>query len=200
MWEAADVVRHVSDPFNQLPGLTPGTPWTLRLTFDPTVAGRPVAFSDPSWDCNVYAGAAATFQLGGFTYTNSAGQIFTNSILPGSNCRSSDPSSPPGMIQFAFLSPWTQEPGAWNLAGMFFVAGYYDGVHQDGSLPTVPNIIPGGVYDGLMVTDNRAPSRQFTSSFEPRLVEQPTPVPEPATLTMFGAGLAMLVRRRLRKS
>lgn len=198
-WEAADVLLGVSDPFHQLPGLTPGTPWTLQLTFDPTVAGRPAPSSDPSWACNIYdVGATAVFQLGGFTYTNSGGRIFTNSILPGNNCRNVAPSSPPGMIQFAWSNPWTHQPGAWNLGGMFFMAGYYDGISQDGSLPARPTVVAGGPYDGLIVEDGWSVRRQFTSRFEPRLVEQPTAVPEPATLTMLGAGLALLARRRLR--
>lgn len=199
-WLASDFIDNVSDRYHQLPGLTVGTPWTLSLTFDPDVAGRPAAFSNPSFNCNIYdVGATAVFQLGAFTYTNSGGRIFTNSILPGNNCRDVAPSSPPGMIQFAWSSPWTQQPGAWNLAGMFFVAGYYDGISQDGSLPTNPTIVAGGPYDGLIVEDGWSVPRQFTSRFEPRLVEQPTAVPEPATLTMLGAGLALLARQRLRR-
>lgn len=199
-WQASSSLSGVYDPFHQLPGLTPGTPWTLQITFEPGVPPR--SLGSEGWDCNIYnVGAVAVFQLGGFTYTQSGGQVFTNSILPVDNCRRTAPSlSPPGLIQFAWLGSWTQEPGSWNLNNgpKIFMAGYYDAVHQDGSLPTVPVVGPAGSFSGIEY-EGGGQLFEFYSSFTPHLVEQPTAVPEPATLTMLGAGLALLARRRLRR-
>ena len=199
-WQASSSLSGVWDPYHQLPGLTAGTPWTLHITFEPDVPPR--ALGAEGWDCNVYnVGAVAIFQLGGFTYTQAGGQVFTNSILPVDNCRSTAPSwSPPGLIQFAWLGSWTQEPGAWNLNNgpKIFMAGYYDAVHQDGSLPTIPAFGPGGSFSGIEY-EGGGNLFGFYSSFNPHLVAAPTAVPEPATLTMFGAGLALLARRRLRR-
>lgn len=205
-WQASNVVTGLHDPFHQLSGLAVGTPWSLEITFNPDVPATPAPFASASWACNIFdVGATAVLQLGGFTYTQSGGQAYTNSIHPNGPCRNAAPSlSPPGLIQFLWLGDWTQQIGAWNLnTGMFF-AGYYDSIHQDGSLPMAPTVEPGGPFDGIEFTTlpfsfNAIP-QQFTAPFQPVAVPvHPAPVPEPATLTMFGTGLAWLARRRLRR-
>ena len=205
-WQASNVVTGLYDPFHQLSGLAVGTPWSLAITFNPDVPATPAPFASASWACNIYdVGATAVLQLGGFTYTQSGGQAYTNSIHPNGPCRNVAPSlSPAGLIQFLWQGDWTQETGAWNLnTGMFF-AGYYDAIHQDGSLATTPVVGPPGAFSGIQFTTIpffNTPPQQFVAPFVPVAVpvQQPAPVPEPATLTMFGTGLAWLARRRLRR-
>lgn len=196
-WEAADVITGIYDPFHRLPGGLLGTPWSVQITFNPDVAARPLG--QPGWGCNVYnANASLTFHLGAFTYAASGGSIYTNSVIPVDNCRSTFPSSPPGAIQFIWGGVTSTDPGAWNLSfpPQLFMLGYYDLVHQDGSLPLFPTVGPVGSFSGL---EYETSLTEIRSSFVPHLVEQPTAVPEPATLTMLGAGLALLARRRLRR-
>lgn len=197
-WEAADVITGVYDPFHRLPDGLLGTPWTAQITFNPDVAPRPLG--TPGWGCNVYnVNAALTFQLGGFTYTATGGSVYTNSVLPVDNCRSTFPSSPPGAIQFIWGGVRSTDPGAWNLSypPEIFMLGYYDLVHQDGSLPLLPTVGPPGIFAGL---EYETDLTEIRSRFVPHLVEQPTAVPEPATLTMLAAGLAVLARRRRKRS
>jgi hypothetical protein len=196
-WEAADVITGVSDPFHRLPGML-GIPWSMQITFNPNVLPRPLG--QPGWGCNVYnVNASITFQLGGFTYTGSGGSVFTNSILPLDNCLSTAPSlSRPGSIQFIWGGLTSTDPGAWNLnyPPQIVMVGYYDLVHQGGSLPTSPTVGAPGNFSGL---EYETSLTEIRARFVPRLVEQPAAVPEPATLTMLGAGLALLARRRLRR-
>ena len=176
------------------PGLSVGTPWTLTLGFDPEAPGRPGFPSIPDGSCNIYPVSSATFTLGSFTYTNSGGQIWTNSNLPGSECTGSRA----GAIQFEFVRGWTQEPGAWNLNQGLLIAQYTD-VVNDGSLPASPNPRPDTVTGQLNFYDlfGLSPFPAFQdSSFTPRLlVDNPTPVPEPGTMAMLGMGLALGARR-----
>lgn len=196
-WEAADVITGISDPFHRLPPALLGTPWTMQITFNPDVPPRPLG--QPGWGCNVYdVDASLTFQLGSFTYTASGGSVFTNAILPVDNCWSSAPSlTRAGSIQFMFGGLSSADPGAWNLnyPPQILILGYYDLAHQDGSLPLSPTVGPGGNFAGLEFETSLTAIR---ARFVPHLVEQPAAVPEPATLTMLGAGLALLARRRLR--
>jgi hypothetical protein len=195
-WQASSTLSTVHDPHDLLSGLEVGTIWTLTVTFDPASAARTLA---PG--CNEYASGAASLVLGGYTYTQPSGKIYTNAVLPAYGCTpASFPDSPPGLIAFTWGPNWTQEAGAWNLNDPFalLVAGYYDLNAKDGSLPYVPVLDPnGGQFHGLDF-NHLYNDMGFGGAFEPQALEQPTPVPEPATMAMMAAGLAALAARRRR--
>lgn len=182
----------------EFPGLTVGTPWSLEINFDPSAPGSPASLGAPGSNCNIYPMGSTTFTLGTFTYTSTGGQIWTNSDLPGLGCSP----APTGAIQFEWGVTWTQEPGAWNLnvSSGLLMAGYTDAVQRDGLLPTVPSL--SGANSGLNFYDFlRGPRSQFQDhTFAPQLADlTPTPVPEPATLGLFGVGLAYWARGRVRR-
>jgi hypothetical protein len=188
-WQASSSLSVVHDPRNYWPGLEPGTDWTLTVTFDPL---GPAVNLAPG--CNSYAAGSTTLVLGGFTYTQESGAIYTNAILPEVGCASSEA----GLVAFAWGPNWTQEPGAWDLNDSFsvLVAGYYDVNATDGSLPWVPAPSPTpGPYGGLDFNQYDR-TLGFYSQFTPRAIDQPSPVPEPATMGLMAAGLAALAARR----
>lgn len=195
-WQASSTLSAVHDPRDLLSGLEVGTIWSLTVTFDPASAARTLA---PG--CNQYASGTTTLVLGGYTYTHAGGSIHTNAVLPEYGCTpASFPNSPPGLIAFTWGPNWTQEPGAWNLNDPFslLVAGYYDLNAKDGSLPNIPVLDPNrGQFHGLDFNQLFG-DVGFGGAFEPRALEQPTPVPEPATLAMMAAGLTALAARRRR--
>jgi len=179
------------------PGLTVGTPWNMQFSFDPDAPGTPGFGSTPSMGCNFYPMGSSVFTLGGFTYTSTGGRVGANSNLPGSPCIG----SPVGVIQFEWAVDWTQEPGAWDLNTRgLLIAGYRDGIFRDGELPSVPT--PGTFSQGLGYYDaiGGGPPIFFQAfNFTPEALEA-SPVPEPGTLAMLGAGLAYIARRRVRDS
>lgn len=197
-WFDSGFLTFVSGSAFQFPGLTVGTPWSLEVNFDPSAPGSPAAIGTPGSNCNVYPMGSTTFTLGTFTYTSTGGQIWTNSDLPGLGCSP----APTGTIQFEWGVTWTQEPGAWNLnvTSGLLMAGYTDAVQSDGFLPTSPTL--SGANSGLNFYDFfRGTRPQFQDhTFAPQLADlNPTPVPEPATLGLFGVGLAYLARRRVQR-
>lgn len=63
----------------------------------------------------------------------------------------------------------------------------------------MPVINPrGGQFQGLDF-NHFYNDMAFSGPFQPQALEQPTPVPEPATMTMMAAGLAALAIRRRRQ-
>jgi hypothetical protein len=196
-WKADGELTFVVDQMEIWPGMEQGTPWALTVTFDPD--STPTVLHP---GCNVYDSGPATFQLGGFSYTRSSGQIFTNAGLPQSGCIGLLPEGEVGLIQFWFNSGgWVSEPGAWALDAAFgpLIAGYYDAVVKDGTLPTVPTFDTIGTFDGLFQLDFDHLQEFGGGPVHFQLVEQPTTVPEPATMTLMGAGLAALIAAKRRR-
>jgi PEP-CTERM motif len=192
-WEDSGVITFVNiNSINSLfPGLTVGTPWSLQVSFDPNGPATPAPGAPPGSNCNQYDMGPTTFVLGGYTYTNPGGTIWTNAMLPQIGCLN----APNGAIVFEWFgngSGWTQEPGAWNLNGPgFLLATYNDTFHTDGTLPTVPSQGPDTAFrPGLTFWDSQATTNIFQAyPFTPTLV------PEPGTLGMLGIGLAFGARR-----
>lgn len=200
-WKAANTVKSVyADTDFFVPDLTVGTPWSLTVTFDPAAA--PIRVLTPG--CNQYSMGPSTLTLGSFTYTHTSGSIFTNAALPEVGCLGGGlPEGHAGLIQFWYgTAGWSSEdPGAWNIAAMGGVtyAGYYDLLVTDGTLPIVPVYDPvQGQYTGMEMEAGTGIGF-FGGAARFELVSQNTPVPEPATMTMLGVGLAALLARRRRR-
>lgn len=103
-------------------------------------------------------------------------------------------------LQESFHSRWhaLARHRDWNDPFSLLVAGYYDLNAKDGSLPNIPVLDPNrGQFHGLDFNQLFG-DVGFGGAFEPRALEQPTPVPEPATLAMMAAGLTALAARRRR--
>ncbi len=198
-WQAAGVIDTVSDALGVLGPITPGTAWALSVTFDSETPGTAVSCGAPAFR---YAGAitSSSFHLGGFSYTNGGGDIFTNYALPIGACGS--PLGQLGLVQFQMIKGWTGSTGAPDLNQQLglFLASYRDTNAHDGSLPIAPSFEPnqspfaGLEWDGTLGGGRWA---QFTSTFHPSLA----PVPEPATILLVGVGAAWVGRRaRSRRS
>ena len=203
-WFASNSVLSVSPDADLFigAGLTAGTPWSLTVSFNPSAP--PIRVLTPG--CNQYSMGMSTLTLGSYSYTHAGGQIFTNAALPEAGCIGMLPEGEAGLIQFWFgTEGWQSDnPDAWRLSawqGVTF-AGYYDQLVKDGTLPVVPTFDPHQGQFGGMEIESGLGTLFFGGSARFQLVpEQPAPVPEPATLTLFGAGLAaaLAARRKRRK-
>lgn len=194
-WEAGGVITRASTYFPGHPSFVAsppvGTPYSVELQFDPsvrTVTGGSV-FGSPCYTTP----ASGTFNLGGVGYSLS-GAAFTHSQFPETGCAFPG-TQPPGGIEF-FLDPTPLADDPWQLSREpgFLMFSYFDAVFQDGTFPESPTPLgPGQMF--ARVNDNY----EFSGPFVPQAVDQTAAVPEPATMTLFGLGLAAIARKVRRR-
>ena len=207
IWEAFGTVTNITYANFLGGGSTPppgwtrvgppiGTPFSLELRFDPTnLLPTPQVLSPSNPECS-FTPVQAIMSLGTFSYSASGG-AFTNALFPGTNCYTGGVLRAPGSTEFFFSRMITTDPGAFSLDedANFLSAVYYDTNHQHGTIATVP----APARAGLMYFQNMF--FNFSAPFTPIAAEidQPAAVPEPATMTLVGIGLAFAARRRFRR-
>jgi hypothetical protein len=186
-WFASNEVTGIMTPSNALATLTIGTPWSLAINFD---ADAPAHNIRGISGCNQYPVASSALTLGPYTYNSSGGLILTQHGFPASACDA--PVSLEGLLQFVIPVGTSADAGAWPLASSSLLINFFN-APPDGSLPTTPPSLASiYLWGGDIYWRNLGPV-QFQA-----VVDEPAPVPEPATLTMLGAGLAALIAHRRR--
>jgi hypothetical protein len=185
-WEASGELATSTYNGFEFTGLVPdpGTAFHFTMSFDPA-SSVPSFGSPPGSNC-YFVSADASITLG-TTTLGMGGFGVTNGRLPGTNC---SPGS--GETQFAlFVDDNVVAP--WPSAELWFMElWYFDNPNAFSSTPP-PNGAGFQIRgDGAALMTGRLNLQAVDTP------EQPTPVPEPATMTLFGFGLAAAVWRRRR--
>jgi hypothetical protein len=177
-----------------------GKPWTLDITFDPSTLGSSLPWGSSS---TLYKGAVTDtyFKIGGFTYTRSGGDIFTNCALPVGTCGT--PLNSAGLVQFQWLGGWSGGTGAPNLnSGLgLLLASYKDLNALSGGLPAFPDpslaqsVFSGLEWDGMLGGGGLV--EQLTSGVKPTIPDPPA-VPEERWRGRLEAGQRVEKVRRTR--
>jgi hypothetical protein len=188
-WEASGVIERSSTieghPF--LAHVAVGTPFAMTVTFNPSAAFPQSEFGFPANPDCLAVEFSGSLTLGSTTYGGGTGQGFTNAMLPGDTCAGTE------LTQFTFFGAPLTSPDGTTFSDVYgsavIVASYRDLLIQD-AFPEVPT---GGGLFFMNLTDSRGANGSFT--WRVADVEQPAPVPEPGTLTLFALGAAAVARR-----
>jgi PEP-CTERM motif-containing protein len=189
-WQASGVIDelHLFPP-NPATGFALGMAWSLTFNLNPSTPGTNLSGGSGTGAAYNYNGATSStvLQLGPYTYTT------TSNILPINLCCSSIP----GNVQFLWVGPWQGSPNSpnLNLVAPFLIATYHDPKASSGSLPAFPTIGPAQTFfSGFhllgLCCSNIPPVVIGSMTFQPALI------PEPATLILVSAGVALAAARR----
>ena len=191
-WQAeGTVTRQISSrlvpPAPGIPVTPPiGTPVSVTFSFDPAAATPSFgSFGNPG--C-VTVPLSGSVTIGGFTTgAGTSAQAFTNSSIPGNTCTSS------GRTEFTFfVGP--APVGEYALPPGMLIVSYFDALVQD-AFPSEPNPL---FLAGIRFLGNGGFEFEpiFEGSATLSALDSTTPVPEPATMMLFGIGLAAVARAR----
>jgi hypothetical protein len=165
-----------------------GTPYELTMSWDASTATSTVL--SPAGSNCFSVNAAGSLAVGGMTYGLS-GTGFTQAQLPGSNC---SPGARTTQFLFGLNEVGTDQ---WILGSGFMEVFLFNDllIHTFPERPSSASAliqlrdeVPSGIY---LV--------QGRGNLAAVVAEQPAPVPEPATVTLVGLGLAAVVRTARRR-
>ena len=188
-WQSAGAIT--SSEYNGFPpARTPpfGTPYELTMSWDAGTA-TPTVLSPAGSNCFTVS-AAGSLAVGGMTYGLS-GVGFTQAQLPGSNC-----SRGARTTQFLF---GVNEVGTdqWILGTGFMEVFLFNDLLSR----TFPER-PSSASAFIQLRDNVGSEVylvQGRGNLAAVVAEQPSPVPEPATMTLVALGLAAVIRSARRR-
>jgi hypothetical protein len=187
MWTSDGTVTS-SDPVGMADaGLIPpvGTPYQLTLSFNPSEVTR---YGGATAGSNCFQVAVSgTLTLGGQQF-GGVGHGFTHGLTAGFVCSATSRET---LFRINLSDQPDDNPWPFITPASFLEAWYVDLVNPDG-FPVVPTTVAG------LQSQIRHDGFGYTVSAQGDLqgaLEQPTPVPEPGTMTLVGLGLAAAIRR-----